>query len=141
MSNPETAWSEDDMHELAAFMLDYIQAHEAYRSAVTTRVRLWERSTGAVFDVVKQVMQVSEKNAAIVMKTLEGINTFLSQLVGLDRAGLARALENTPVPAFTERLARVDIGAFRAQLGIDETEGKPTALDTQGMKKFLKYMA
>ena len=141
MSDPETAWSEDDMHELAEFMLDYMRAHEAYRDAVTKRVRSWERSTGAVFDVVKQVMQVSEKNATTVMKTLEGINVFLSKLVGLDRADLARALETTHVPAFTERLARVDIGTFRAQLGIDETEGKSTALETQGMKKFLKYMA
>jgi hypothetical protein len=140
MSDPETAWGEEDMHQLAAFMLDYMAEHEAYRNAVNKRVSSWERSTGAVFDVVKQVMQVSEKNAAIVMKTLEGINIFLSQLVGLDRAGLARVLEATPVPAFTERLARVDIGAFRANLEIDETEGKPTALETHGMKKFLKYM-
>jgi hypothetical protein len=140
MSDPETAWSEDDMHQLAAFMLDYIQAYEAYRDAVTRRVRLWERSTGAVFDVVKQVMQVSEKNAAIVMKTLESINNYLSQLVGLDRASLARALEAKSVPVFTEHLARVDIGAFRAQLEIEANEGKPAALETQGMKKFLKYM-
>ena len=129
------------MHELAAFMLDYMQAHEAYREAVTKRVRLWERSTGAVFDVVKQVMQVSEKNAAIAMKALDNINSFLSQLVGLDRAGLVRALEKIPVPEFTERLARVDIGAFRAQLEVTEAEGKPVTLETLGMKKFLKYMA
>ncbi len=141
LNDPTPDVDDDEKHKLAEFMLDYIQAHEAYRDAVTKRVRLWERSTSAVFDVIKQVMQVSEKNAATVMKTLDGFNAFLSQLVGLDKAGLARVLETASVPPFKERLARVDIGAFRTQLEIEETEGKPIALDTQGMKKFLKYMA
>ncbi|MBN2153173.1 MAG: hypothetical protein JW839_17095 [Candidatus Lokiarchaeota archaeon] len=132
---------QDEIPDLAEFMLDYIKAHEAYRDAVTKRVHMWEQSTSAVFEVVKQVMQVSENNAAIVMRSLEGINNFLSQLVGLDRAGLARVLESTPVPAFTAKLERVDISAYRARLEVGETDGRPAGLETHGMKKFLKYMA
>lgn len=121
---------EEEFQKMSGFLMEFSEFFDDQYNSNQKRVNLWETSIKNLFSILKQIMQVSERNNNKIMKFLQKVDECLQAYTNGD------AFE---IPRFSEKLDLLDITQVLDQLKIDEENAKPD-FQLKSMKSFVKYL-